>query len=47
MGMVTLSLGVAAIVPGEGDSHEDLIQQADAALYAAKHDGRNQVHLAT
>jgi diguanylate cyclase (GGDEF)-like protein len=43
-GVVTLSLGVAAIVPGEDAFHEDLIHQADAALYAAKNNGRNQVH---
>lgn len=38
---VTLTLGVAAIVPGE--SVEQLISRADAALYRGKHAGRNQV----
>lgn len=38
---VTLSAGVA--VATLGDSVESLIQRADAALYDAKHAGRNQV----
>jgi diguanylate cyclase (GGDEF)-like protein len=44
---VTLSMGVSAIVPGSESSLENLIAAADAALYQAKHDGRNRVVLAT
>jgi diguanylate cyclase len=38
---ITMSVGVAEFAPGE-DLH-DLIERADAALYTAKHNGRNQV----
>ena len=41
--VVTLSLGVAACVPGEENSLAGLIAQADDALYAAKREGRNRV----
>ncbi|MFN3700631.1 MAG: GGDEF domain-containing protein [Alphaproteobacteria bacterium] len=41
LGRITLSGGVAEFVSGE--SIEDLIARADAALYTAKHNGRNQV----
>jgi diguanylate cyclase (GGDEF)-like protein len=40
---VTLSLGVAATVPAPQDGPESLIAAADAALYRAKHSGRDQV----
>jgi two-component system chemotaxis family response regulator WspR len=46
-GYVTMSMGVACIVPGEDDTLEDLIAQADAALYEAKHNGRNCVNPAS
>jgi len=39
---VTLSLGVASLIPSPQLSPEDLIARADQALYAAKHQGRNQ-----
>ena len=39
---VTLSLGIGTILPGEVLEPEALVQRADAALYAAKHGGRNQ-----
>ena len=42
-GVVTMSMGVACIVPGEDDTLEDLIARADAALYEAKRAGRNRV----
>lgn len=40
---VTMSIGVASVVPSPAGSVEELIQQADRALYAAKHAGRNRV----
>ena len=42
-GLVTMSVGVAAVQPGDGNSAEQLIARADKALYAAKTGGRNQV----
>jgi two-component system chemotaxis family response regulator WspR len=42
-GLVTMSMGVTCIVPGEEDTLEDLIARADAALYEAKRTGRNRV----
>ena len=44
-GVVTLSFGVAEY-PAHGDSGEKLISVADAALYEAKHEGRDQVIVA-
>ncbi len=41
--IVTVSIGVAAARPNEALRPGDLIEAADAALYAAKHDGRNTV----
>jgi len=40
---VTVSVGVAVTLPNEGQRPGDLIEAADAALYAAKHAGRNTV----
>lgn len=40
---VTLSLGVASVVPDNEMEPEDLIEAADRALYKAKEDGRNRV----
>lgn len=45
-GVVTASIGVAVLVPGEHDTHETLIRKADQALYQAKANGRNQAVLA-
>lgn len=41
--VVTLSLGVATSTGTDPESPEGLIERADAALYAAKERGRNQV----
>jgi diguanylate cyclase (GGDEF)-like protein len=40
---VTVSVGVACIRPNDTQRPGDLIEAADAALYAAKHRGRNAV----
>lgn len=41
-GVVTMSIGVASILPSPESSTEELIATADKALYAAKNNGRNQ-----
>ncbi len=38
---ITVSVGVSCF-PEDGRSYEDLYRRADAALYAAKHSGKNQ-----
>jgi diguanylate cyclase (GGDEF)-like protein/PAS domain S-box-containing protein len=40
---ITLSFGVATLVPSKGESPSTLIRLADKLLYAAKQDGRDQV----
>ncbi|MBV8921733.1 diguanylate cyclase domain-containing protein [Bradyrhizobium sp.] len=40
---VTVSVGVASTLPNDGQCPGDLIEAADAALYAAKRRGRNTV----
>jgi diguanylate cyclase (GGDEF)-like protein len=45
LGMVTASCGVAAIIPNS-ETAELLVANADRALYAAKHSGRNCVRVA-
>ncbi len=40
--VVTLSVGVASLVPHTGEAPETLLRAADAALYRAKSAGRNQ-----
>jgi diguanylate cyclase (GGDEF)-like protein len=42
-GIVTASIGVAAIVPKRGASSQELMESADRALYRAKGTGRNRV----
>lgn len=41
LGRITMSVGIAEYQRGE--SPEDLLERSDAALYTAKHNGRNQV----
>jgi diguanylate cyclase (GGDEF)-like protein len=41
----TISVGVATAIPAEGARLEALLGDADAALYAAKHAGRNCVRI--
>ncbi|MBC7801429.1 MAG: diguanylate cyclase, partial [Gemmatimonadaceae bacterium] len=46
-GVVTVSVGVAAMIPfAAGSGPAALIEAADAALYEAKHAGRDTVRLA-
>jgi diguanylate cyclase (GGDEF)-like protein len=40
---VTVSVGIAVTSPNETQHPMDLVEAADAALYAAKHGGRNAV----
>jgi PleD family two-component response regulator len=42
-GFLSISVGVASIVPGERDSPQDLTEAADSCLYEAKQRGRNVV----
>ena len=41
--VVTISLGVATIIPEIDSTPSAIIQRADEALYKSKHNGRNQV----
>lgn len=45
LGQVTISVGIA-MYPQHGTSRDELVRAADAALYRAKHDGRNRVMVA-
>jgi len=42
-GIVTVSVGVATMIPQRGKTSQDLIEAADQALYRAKGRGRNRV----
>jgi diguanylate cyclase (GGDEF)-like protein len=39
---VTVSMGLASVIPPEGLSPDSLIRSADSLLYRAKHSGRNR-----
>lgn len=41
-GVVTVSVGVASVVPGDGETVDQLVRSADDALYAANSGGRNR-----
>lgn len=41
--VVTVSVGVATVTPGESQRQDDVVEAADTALYAAKRRGRNAV----
>lgn len=45
-GIVTISLGVASIIPAKGVSTETLLEAADGALYMSKENGCNKVSTA-
>ncbi len=40
---LTVSMGISCLTPGSGKDKQTLLREADAALYAAKRNGRNQV----
>jgi diguanylate cyclase (GGDEF)-like protein len=44
--IVTVSVGVASLVPERGSTAEQLLELADVELYRAKHDGRNRIRVA-
>jgi diguanylate cyclase (GGDEF)-like protein len=44
--VLTLSAGITAYAPGDATTTEDLLRQADAALYRAKSAGRNRIAVA-
>lgn len=42
---LTISIGVASIMPANDENWEQLVSKADAALYRSKRNGRNQASL--
>ena len=40
---LSVSIGLATIIPAQGSNGRQLIQSADNGLYSAKNNGRNQV----
>jgi diguanylate cyclase (GGDEF)-like protein len=45
-GMLTISAGISAYVPGHRMGYEHLLKEADAAMYEAKAAGRNRAEIA-
>ena len=45
-GTVTVSFGVASLVPQRNQEPNELVQRADEAMYRAKQAGRNRIELA-
>ena len=45
--LLTISIGIAALVPGTNNSSHDLVHNADVALYNSKARGRNCITLAS
>ena len=43
-GVLTASVGVSAFDPQRHGSHQDVVMEADRALYCAKDAGRNRIH---
>jgi len=43
--IITISAGVAAVIPSKGQSPEHLIEIADQAMYQAKKNGKNQINM--
>jgi diguanylate cyclase (GGDEF)-like protein len=43
---ITVSIGVASLIPEPSQTKEDLVQMADKALYKAKNSGRNSTKVA-
>jgi len=43
--VVTVSIGVATRIPGQGDKVASIVEAADCALYAAKRSGKNRVEI--
>ena len=47
LGRVTVSFGVASVVPERGQAPQELVRRADQALYRAKQGGRDRIEVAS